>query len=278
MATKLKKLKVNEISLVDTPANPHAEAVLYKRDEQGAFKEFLTKMFEKFPVFVEDESGNEVELQLTTKGKTMSKTKEVSLEDMNKRLEAIETEKEVLKSIAALTGLEKTHYDSLDADAQEAFLKMSAEEKKKLVDEKEAEAEKKSLKKSDDVRKQDLERIEKLEEQVRNNTYEKRATTELVNLAGSVEERAELLKALDSVEDKAQREALTKALDKANEVNGSFMKELGSDDDRTSDAETKLNKMAEQHAKDNKVSFEKGYSSVLETPEGEKLYAEIGKQ
>ena len=47
MAARLKKLRLDEVSLVDRGANQHAHVTLFKRDDMGEFDKFLAPGFEK---------------------------------------------------------------------------------------------------------------------------------------------------------------------------------------------------------------------------------------
>lgn len=113
-----------------------------------------------------------------------------------------------------------------------------------------------------------------------NLELEKRAETELKGLGGTMAGKKALLKALDGIEDEGVRKSAQEVLSSANEIagKGNIFEKAGSGAAASIEkgsAETKLEKMAQDRAKEKSISFEKAYDEVLDTEDGQKLYAEM---
>lgn len=119
-----------------------------------------------------------------------------------------------------------------------------------------------------------------LEKAARQNIeLEKRAETELSKLGGTMAGKKALLKALDNIEDEDVRKSAQEVLASANEIagKGDIFTKRGDGNAPTiekSDAESKLDQMAADLSKSKNISLEKAYSEVLDSAEGQKLYAE----
>lgn len=114
-------------------------------------------------------------------------------------------------------------------------------------------------------------------------TLTKRATDDLGNIGGELVGKKALLKALDSITDASTRDAASAVLKSANELaKGVFLRKgttagndilvSGPDGRETTEAEAKLDEMAKAHAAAHSVTFEKAYSTVIQTTEGAELY------
>jgi hypothetical protein len=113
-----------------------------------------------------------------------------------------------------------------------------------------------------------------------NLELEKRAETELGKLGGTMIGKKALLKAVDAIEDESLRKAAQEVIASATEIagKGDIFEKRGSGRAVTLEkgsAESKLEKMAQDRAKDKSISFEKAYTEVLDTEDGQKLYAEM---
>lgn len=113
-----------------------------------------------------------------------------------------------------------------------------------------------------------------------NLELEKRAETELKSLGGTMIGKKALLKALDSIEDEAVRKSAMEVVTSAAEIagKGNLFEKRGSGAPaplEKGSAETQLEKMASDRAKEKSISFEKAYDEVLDTEDGQKLYAEM---
>jgi len=227
---------------------------------------------------------------------------------------------ERLQAIVALSASHRAHFDTIEkAEDQDEFLAKSADERellaKPVVEKTEDEPEAKVVKsedpnvvytandgtvftKSDDPRlvaaiiekdSKDKE-IELLKAEKADSEFEKRAEVELANLPGTVKQRAELLKSVESIGNPEHREAALKALKSGNSANEDVTKSLGTSEGsktektvtpqgaqlQKSDAEAKLDDMAKAEAikldLDPVKDFVKAYEIVLATPEGKDLY------
>lgn len=113
-----------------------------------------------------------------------------------------------------------------------------------------------------------------------NLELEKRAETELKGLGGTMIGKKALLKALDGIEDEQVRKSAMEVLSSATEIagKGAIFEKRGSGGAapiEKGSAETQLEKMAQDRAKEKSISFEKAYDEVLDTEDGQKLYAEM---
>lgn len=113
-----------------------------------------------------------------------------------------------------------------------------------------------------------------------NLELEKRAETELSKLGGTMAGKKALLKALDSIEDETVRKSAMEVITSANEIagKGGIFEKRGSGAAapiEKGSAETQLEKMAQDRAREKSISFEKAYDEVLDTEDGQKLYAEM---
>lgn len=218
------------------------------------------------------------------------KAAQEKLEAENKALTA---KAERLEKIAALNDSAKAHFEKLADDEKDAFLKLSADEQNVAVDKakkaatdadpvvyttkdgvelrKSAGAAVIEMAKSNDLLREQNEELRKKQEQAE---FEKRAEAELPHLPGTVEERASMLKAIDSIEDEDQRKAAHSALKANNEAMSHALKNRGTGTPPTEgSADDKLDKLAKaEQEKNPKLSYEQAYDKVLKTPQGSELY------
>jgi hypothetical protein len=103
--------------------------------------------------------------------------------------------------------------------------------------------------------------------------FEKAAEALYPALPGEPIAKARALRSLTKFDD-ADRKVIETMLKAGNSaLKGSFVeKGRGGGDDNDMPVE-KLDALAKVYAKENKVTFEKAYSTVLDTPEGRELYA-----
>ena len=99
----------------------------------------------------------------------------------------------------------------------------------------------------------------------------KRAEKEFPNLAGTADEKAALMKAVDGI-DASAKDAVVKSLKAADAAVSKLFKEVGSNEIDEASPSAKLDKMAKEHAAKNKVSFESAYSEVIKSGEGLEVY------
>lgn len=213
----------------------------------------------------------------------------------NKELDALKAQNDRLTAIVGLSAVHKAHFDTLDEDGQNAFLKADADARDDLVTKAEAaKAESdpvvyKSLD-GEEFRKSDDERLvrmakrsdEREKENIRlqkaaeDESLTKRAETDLGNFPGEVATRKAILKAVDGIEDETVRgEALT-ALKAKNAKLGKGFTTIGTSASPAtvekaadqSEAETQLDDLAKARAEKDGISFLDAYEKVSdENPE-----------
>lgn len=306
------KLKLNEISGVDNPAQPGATVALMKRADPP--KEDPNPALETTTMFKNREellaaiakaltdpayaTANQVEIMkaATTLGaladvpQSISKAAPTTDPTVLARLEKSE-------KISGLTGVQKSFYDALPTDtAKDAFLSKSDADRNTDISKaagddpvvyttldgtdirKSAGELLIALAKKADKSERDLagERAERLNEKLA-----KRAEDELSNFTGTVDVRKSLLKAVDSIADETVRAEVLKSLTAANTaMGGAFVRKgalPGSEaqiNKSLENPEEQLDTLAKSLQKaDPKLAYHEAYSKALETPEGRELYA-----
>lgn len=366
MATKLKNLRLSELSLVDAPANKAAQVTIFKRDEggdplmkrkytdeqrqQGA-KDGWAKPDGSYPIKDAEDLENAVRAWgrggatasdkewIISRAKALGKTEllpdgwvsksagspgdaekgksdmtaalkkalglpetatdddlakkvaemTTATADLTKKLDDVTKAKDAAEAIAAMSDIEKAHYDKLPDAEKPAFLALNKGLRTAAIH-KAAEADQVIYKASDgsEYRKSDDPRLVamakardedakviKAEREARETAeFTKRAETELAHLPGTPAEKAALLKALASTDEAVRKtaEAILKAGEGA--IKGAFSKIGVGKGDVDGSPEAKLNTLAKAKAEKENVSFAKAYSAVLDTEEGQRLYAE----
>ena len=269
MATLLENLELEEVSLVDEPANQEARIVLFKSASEGVkmteeLKEDLTqvdatekgykedmKPADKMDDMDEDDEDEMMEEEGKKPTRKSWKAEAVALEDVNKMLlEEIETY--------------KAKINELEAEAIE-----KAKPKEEMI-----EVEGEMIAKSA-VPAPILKKLEEMQKAVEVEALRKRAEEVLPNFKGTADERGKLLK---SVGDDENLLTLLKAADAA--FAGVFQ-EVGKTD-AENDLKTPAQKLedltkAYQTEKGEK-SFEKAYAAIVKTAQGRALVLETYKK
>ena len=213
-------------------------------------------------------------------------------------VEELQTQLARTQAVVALTGEERAHFEALPEEARTAFLAKSADDRKAEIEavakaEQDANpvvftaADGTEFRKSDDPRaiamakrldatEQENAALKARDEQT---TLEKRAEAELPHLPGDVKTRAAMLKAIDGIEDEAQREAALGALKAQNEAMSKAFQTYGhgAQPEPGSPAD-QLDKLAKGYAEKNGGTFEAAYMKVADTPQGQALYQQIRAQ
>ena len=213
-------------------------------------------------------------------------------------VEELQTQLTRTQAVVALTGEERAHFEALAEEAQTAFLAKSADDRKAEIGAvtKAAQdanpvvftaADGTEFRKSDDPRaiamakrldatEQENAALKARDEQT---TLEKRAEAELPHLPGDVKTRAAMLKAIDGIEDEAQREAALGALKAQNEAMSKAFQTYGyGGQPEPGSPADQLDKLAKGYAEKNGGTFEAAYMKVADTPEGQALYKQIRAQ
>ncbi len=201
-----------------------------------------------------------------------------------------ELEARLLKSdaLGSMNDSQREYYGALEEKAQEAFLTKSSEARDLEMGELEkadpvvfTAADGTQYRKSADAALVSLAKradaadiaIQKANDVAENAEFEKRAVTELPNLPGTDAEKAAMLKAIASIEDEDVRKANLASLHAGNAAMAKNFDELGSQGSPVAkSANDQLAEMAKAHATENKITFEKAYDVISQTPEGAELY------
>ena len=108
-----------------------------------------------------------------------------------------------------------------------------------------------------------------------------RATTELAHLSGTVEQRAALLGAIESISDADTRTAVLAAVkeyDQKASVNFQRTGKTGAGSPVTLDVESKIEALVQKRmdaSTDEELTYEQAYTQVMESKEGQALYAQM---
>lgn len=281
----MKEFSIFEISGVDQPAQAPALMTLMKSRLPGG-----------------KEAGEPGGGQ--AKEDSMSKTQEELQAELTKAAEdkaALEKALARAEAIAKMSDAEKAAMDGMNEEEKAKFVAAKPEDRKEEVA-KRAEANPVIYKskttgaeyrKSDDPRLIDLAKrdddreaeLKKMREDALDETFSKRAATELPRMPGELAVKAALLKAVAGIKDEDLRKGVGEMLKSTHGKLAVMLKEIGTGKDDTSGddadpdikkaAETSLDKLAKDYmAKNQGVTYAKAYDAVLATPEGQKLYAQ----
>lgn len=253
MPTLLKNLELEELSLVDTPANPLAMAPLYKRDtSEGAIMEDINKMTDDEKAEMDkmsDAMKSKMKMYMD-KGMGYAKAKAMCNEDMKKsleeELEKLKAENETLRKGLIDNGLKLTK-DGIEKAAPKEYIEVEGE----------------SILKSD-IPAPILKRLEEAEAEKADAAITKKASEELPNFDQDV---AKALVAMDLSEE------VVKALKAADALFEGLTQEVGKSDAQgdMSDPEEQIKK----YAKDKGISVSKAYTELAGTEEGRKIINKI---
>lgn len=224
----------------------------------------------------------------------MTKTEEEIAKDaeaVEKRIKEAEARAEKAERLATMTDVQKAHYSALPEGEQPSFLEASSTDRQSAVEKaagddpvvyttlageeirKSAGSLLLNLAKRADENEKEL-AVEKAARQ--RDGFAKRAKEELANLPGKEGAQVALLKAIDGIPDKEDRDGALEIVKAANTGIAQAFEVAGTIDGGVAgDAEAKLEKLAQDHFKANADgSFAKSYKAVLETPEGRELFKE----
>lgn len=206
------------------------------------------------------------------------------------QFEAMEKRAERAESVATLPQDQRSHFDGLDQEGQDQFLAKSSQERESIMKNL-ADAnpvvytaeDGTEFRKNDDQRlvqmakdrDQDRAELTKERERRENAEFEKRASTELKHLRGSDEDKAALLKAVESLPEE-QREKVSEILKSQDAGISKALTTMGvkGNDPEGSSPEDRLDAMAKKRASEKSISFEKAYREVLESDEGQSIQNE----
>ena len=128
-----------------------------------------------------------------------------------------------------------------------------------------------AMAKSNDAIRKENDALRKQREQ---DALEKRAQDELAHLPGDLKTRAAMLKAIDGIEDEAQREAAQNALRAQNEAMSKAFETHGhGGQPEPGSPEEELDRLAKAQAEKDGTPFAAAYAKVLVSNVGQELYA-----
>ena len=209
-------------------------------------------------------------------------------------LEELQAQLTRAHAVVGLTSEERSHFDALPEEARTAFLAKSASDRGnemkavakadpandpvvyKTADgvalrKSAGEALIEMAKRTDAIAKENAD----LRAEREQNALEKRAEAEIPHLPGDVKAHAVMLKAIDGIEDDAQRETARKALKVADAAMSAAFKANGhGGQPPPGTADDALDGLAKAQAKEHGGSYEAAYADVLKSAEGRALYAE----
>ena len=282
----MKEFRIDEISGVDSPAQQGASVLIMKRSEP-------TKEPQKIDP---TELAKLIAKQLLPKEGDSTMSEKKGNDDLAKAQEAAqaaEAKAERLEAIIAMPADVRKHFDGLEGEAADDFLKATTEARAKIVEKaQKAEADadpvvyttsegheiRKSagaafiaMAKSNDAL---VKRNAALEAEREQERLEKRADEELGFLPGTVQTRAAMLKAIEAIPDEEQRGLAMETLKSQNESMSHAFTAQGHLRQPQGDADPveKLDTLAKEYSKTNSVPYGKAYQEVLATAEGKHLY------
>lgn len=256
-------------------------------------------LLKKEKVMDDKETKINVNIDTEALGKSLGETLKKSLDDMlaKKDMDATAISEavvaivqgDVAKSISGVQEELKKQLDQFQKDMEEQFKK--DEETKKELDET-ISMNGTTFRKSD-VGETVFAAIsaayaeqEKLRKEIEHTNMVARVEKEYPNVAGDPADKANVLALIEKADEKTKAAglAMLKAL---NEAGAKLTKEEGSNSNSTvnndadykkfatdDDATAKLDALAKEYADKNHVSFAEAYNKVLDTPEGQTLYAQ----
>jgi hypothetical protein len=303
----LNRIRIDEISAVDRPAQEDATMTIMKRaDETPNPTETMTDEVQKNEEVTEEVVTEVVETEEVEKAEEVTEEapeadaevekaeeaeeteEEKSLADLTAELEVLQSELALAKSVAELSDAEKEVFASIEGEeARTEFLGKSADERAELIA-KAADENAVIYKSLDGVEftAQDDERLVSLakqadeykaqlvaaEEASIEKSYNERAETQLAHLPGELVTKNAVLRAIDGIEDEAVREqALSMLKAQSVAIEEQFVTKGVEGEEAEGDLGG-LEKMAAVYAEEHDITLSKAYSEVLRTPEGRNLY------
>jgi hypothetical protein len=242
----IKNLVLDEVSHVDVPANDGSRVVLWKR---------ATVMKGGDPMKPEDLAKRLEEL-------------ETKVPELETALKAAEDKNKKMMSAMDEAGMDTEEEDGkmkLKKRADPEYIDIDGEKilKSAVPAPLMARLEKQA---------KELDDIKKAAELV---DLKKRATETMPSMAGSDDEKAALMKSVESIADESVRDAVIKSLKAADAAVAKSFKELGSQSVDETDPEVRLKKMATEKAAADGVSYHTAYAEITKSGEGKKLAAEV---
>lgn len=261
-------LELIELSLVDEPANPAARVVLFKNYDKMSDDDKMKELIQSG--MTEDEAKAEMARMKRAKGKPMMTQEQrlAELESAKKRLDgtvdalvkSLEGEGFVVQIADNSVIVEKRAAEDYIDIGGETILKSALPAGVLAV----------IAKQSDD--------LALVTKKLAAEDLAKRVSAEIPHLAGDVMVKGAMLQALDGIADEAVRKAAHAMMKGANSVASKMTREFGFVAPQETDVMTELNKMANDYAAENKVTFAKAFADVTRTGRGAELFSKRNSQ
>ena len=291
----LREFRIDEISGVDNPAQEGARVMIMKRAPfQGQ------QIVEKSHTIEQEVKDSATRTLISEKSSIKRENNMEKIESNEQKnetgpiVEELQKQLETANTVIALKSEERTHFDSLDENAQKTFLAKSADARISEIEAKARQAQdadpvvyttidgveiRKStgeafiaMAKSNDIIRQENAALREQREQ---DALEKRAETELSHVPGDLSVRAAILKAIDGIADSEKKDAAMNSLKAQNEAMAKAFETHGhAGQPEPGSAEDQLDRLAQDHAKEKGMSEATAYVEVLKSTEGKKLYAQ----
>ena len=275
---------MNFISAVDNPAQEGARSLLLKRHSAEDNSAVLTETSEQEALKSESPETPTI---------TKTNEEEIMSEELKKSLDSLVARLEKAEKIAELSNVEKSHYGSLDASGKDAFLSSDADLREASIEKSQGEdpvvytdANGVEYHKSDDIRlinsvkssDKAVEKAKQLTESRHKDLLKVQAKEDLQFYPGEEVTKVALLNKVSEIADDATRDAVIGMLQANNEQLCKAFDSLGHSVDSVvaEGPEVELNKIADEIAKRDGVSFEVAYVKALDSEEGASLYAQRG--
>lgn len=245
MANLLKQLELEELSLVDRPANTQAMVSLYKRDNPDKGKELMTETLEK----MSEEMDKKIKDYMKAKGcdrKTAEQAMMKSLDDADR----LSAENERLRKGLLDEGFVITA-EAIEKKAPEEFIEYDGEKINKA-----------------DVPAPILKALEEAEREKADAALTKRAEEKLPHFDAPVAKA--LLTAVEKMDDV---DMLMAALEAADKAFADKMEEFGksSVDGEFATPKDELDAMVKEYKEKHSVNYHKAYAEVAKTEAGKAL-------
>jgi hypothetical protein len=270
MPRKLKNITLSEISGVDVPADPNAKITLIKRGEPMKDEDMSDAQKAKMKEYMDKGYSEEDAMKMCMGEKTEKGGRDMDPQELAEKLEALEGQvndltKRAEGAEAELADLKKNADEAgFDIDEQGKLTKRADPEYIEVEGERlEKSAVPAVILKALEAKEAELAKAKAEQEEV---SLAKRGASELPHLAGSDVAKGKLLAAVEGDED------VLKALKAADAALKKQMEEIGSNPLKDEASATfRLNKMANDYAKENNVPFEVGFAEITKSGEGRDL-------
>lgn len=266
---RLTSIELDEVSLVDVPANKSARVAIWKKqqketpmDRKDMEKEMTAEERARFAEMIDKEGMKPEDAYERMKAKDMKKS---DAEVLAARLEA---ENAALRKALDDAGVKVVR----EGDVLKVALPETAAEDVVMIG---GEPVAKSavpapVLKALETQARELAALQKAAERA---TFAKRAEDEWPSLKGAAEVKGALLKTVEGLPE-AEAAALKETLKAADEAMKALFSQRSSVELDETSPMARLNKMAADHAKANGVPIETAHAEVLKTADGRALWAE----